>query len=352
MMCKNCNLFITFTIFILVALPAHFCISAAEHPSKYENVFDYRNLQIRLIPTEPGEIKCEILLETENLPNPVLRYALKGIIEGEDSGEEKNRMCQEIPPELITRRLRKRNPAFAISAESVLRKLNKKEKIVLIDVRNREEFEKFRIPGSINIPLFAIKTKTFLKHKPLVLINEGYHYSPLERECKRLNDSGFTAVWVLNGGLNAWREKGATVNGDVFAQKELNRMPSQVFFEEKNDESWIVIDVSKSKNQEALYLIPQAIAIPFIDNTGKFVSSIKKVMERHEKTPFLCFLILNENGEQYEKIEKLIEEAGLRNVFYLKEGLMGYKGFLKRQTLMWQPKEHSRKTLKKCPSCP
>lgn len=257
-----------------------------------------------------------------------------------------------IPLELITRKLRKRDPAVAISVESVLRKLEKKEKIVLVDVRNREEFEKFRIPGSINIPLFAIKTKTFLKHKSLVLINDGYHYSPLEQECKRLGDSGFTAVWILNGGLNAWREKGATLNGDIFAQKELNRVPPQIFFEEKNDESWVVIDISKPKNQEASYLIPQAIAIPFIDNTGKFVSSIKRVMEKHKKASFLCFLILNENGKQYEKIEKLIKEAGLRNVFYLKEGLIGYKGFLKRQTLMWQPKDHSRKTLKKCPNCP
>ena len=305
-MCMNCKVVIALTFLVLVVWPAHFCVLAAERPS---------------------EIEVEI------------------------SGKEKNSPIG-VPPELITRKLRKRDPAFAISVESVLRKLKKKEKIILVDVRNREEFEKFRIPGSINIPLFAIKTKTFLKHKHLVLINDGYHYSPLERECKRLKDSGFTAVWILHGGLNAWREKGATVNGDIFAQKNLNRMPPQIFFEEKNDESWIVIDVSKPKTRETLYLIPQAIAIPFIDNTGKFVSSIKRVMEKHEKTSFLCFLILNENGEQYERIEKLIEEAGLRNIFYLKEGLMGYKGFLKRQAIMWQPKEHSRKTLKKCPSCP
>lgn len=305
-MCKNCKLFTIFTIFVLVVSPAHFCVLAAEPLS---------------------EIKVEI------------------------SGEGKNGLIG-IPAELITRKLRKRDATFAISVESVLRKLKKKEKMVLVDVRNREEFEKFRIPGSINIPLFAIKTKTFLKHKPLVLINDGYHYSPLERECKRLKDSGFTAIWILHGGLSAWRKKGATVNGDIFAQKELNKMPAQIFFEEKNDESWVVIDISRSESSESRYLLPQAISIPFANDAGDFVSSIKRVMERHEKNSFLSFLIFNENGEQYEKIEKLIEEAGLRNVFYLKEGLRGYNGFLKRQALMWQSKDHSRKTLKKCPGCP
>jgi len=306
MMCMNCKVVIALIFLVLVVSPAHFCVLAAECPS---------------------EIEVEI------------------------SGEEKNRPIG-IPPELITRKLRKRDPAFAISVETVLRKLKKKEEIALIDVRNREEFEKFRIPGSINIPLFAIKTKTFLKHKPLVLINEGYHHCPLERECKRLTDSGFTAVWVLNGGLNAWREKGAPIDGDIFEQKDLNKMPPQIFFEEKNDENWVVIDISRSESSESRYLLPQAISIPFANDAGDFVSSIKRVIERHEKNSFLSFLILNENGEQYEKIEKLIEEAGVRNVFYLKEGLRGYKGFLKRQAIMWQPKEHSRKTLKKCPGCP
>jgi hypothetical protein len=83
------------------------------------------------------------------------------------------------------------------------------------------------------VPLFTIKTKGFLKSTPFVLINEGYYYGQLEQECKRLRDPGFTAVWILNGGLNAWRQKGAPLNGDIFAQKELNRMPPQVFFEEK-----------------------------------------------------------------------------------------------------------------------
>ena len=291
-------------------------------------------------------------METKNSPDAVLRYALKGVIEGEISGEKKNRSHLDIPPELITRKLRKRNPAFAISVESVLLKLKKKQEIVLIDVRNREEFEKFRIPGSINMPLFTIKTKGFLKSTPFVLINEGYYYGQLEQECKRLRDSGFTAVWILNGGLNAWRQKGAPLNGDIFAQKELKRMPPQVFFEEKNDENWLVIDVSKSESSEGRYLIPQAMAIPFGDDPEQFVSRIKRAMDRHEGNPLLSVLIFDEKGEQYERVEKLIQETGIRNVFYLKNGQKGYKTFLQRQALIWQPKEHSTKTLKKCASCP
>nr|WP_320192692.1 transglutaminase domain-containing protein [uncultured Desulfobacter sp.] len=55
---------------------------------------------------------------------------------------------------------------FLASAENFSKN---KEEIILIDVRNHQQFEKFRIPGSINIPIFAIKTKLFLasnKNRP------------------------------------------------------------------------------------------------------------------------------------------------------------------------------------------
>lgn len=302
----------------LVVLSVHFCAVAAERPS----------------------------------PNPVLSYAMKGIAKGNVAEVKENERGLEMPPEPITRKLIKRDPALAISVESVLRKLKNNREIVLIDVRSRGEFEKFRIPGSINISLFAIKTKAFVKSRPLVLINKGYHYGPLEKQCKRLRDSGFVSVRILNGGLNAWKQKGAPIVGNTFAQHGLNKIPPQIFFEEKNDEDWLVINVSKSKNPEALHLIPRAIAIGFADNSEQFLSGIKRAVARRKSNPLLSVLIFNESGEQYERIEKVIQASGIRNVFYLKGGLKGYKRFLQQQALMWQPKEHARKALKKCGGCP
>jgi rhodanese-related sulfurtransferase len=78
---------------------------------------------------------------------------------------------------LLTGKFKKRNPAFATSVESVLRKLKGNEEMILVDVRKQDEFERFRITGSISIPLFAIKTKAFLKSIFLVLVNEGYDYT-------------------------------------------------------------------------------------------------------------------------------------------------------------------------------
>ncbi len=311
------KLIITITIYVLVIFFAHFFAAATENFSNYEDGFD------------SGLISLDSDSDSEQIP-----------------------LNLNIPPELITKKLKKFDPKFAISAESVLRKIKNKEEIVLIDVRNGEEFEKFRVPGSINIPLFAIKTKVFLKSKPLILVNEGYNYARLEQECKQLRESGFTELWVLNGGLNVWKQKGGPLAGDIFIQKKLNKIPPQIFFEEKNNENCLVIDVSRTKNSEAQYLIPQTVVIPLVDNNEEFVSKIRKATDELKGNSFSSILIFNQKGKQYEKVEKLIQKTGLKNVFYLKDGLNGYKIFLQRQVLIWQSNNYSKKMLKKCTKCP
>ncbi len=251
-----------------------------------------------------------------------------------------------IPDELLAGKLRKRNPAFAISVESVLQK----QGIIIVDVRDKESFEKFNIPGSINIPLFAIRTKAFLKTKSLILINEGYNYSQLERECERLRKSGFK-VWLLNGGLYFWIQKGAPVKGDVFAQKELNKIPPRIFFAEKNYENWIVIDVSSTNDPKASSLFPQSISIPYIDEK-KFILAFENTLKKHKDNSFISILICDEKGKQYPKVESIVKEIDAKNVFFLKGGIEAYRNFIEQQALIRQAKDHSERMPKKCARCP
>jgi len=242
-----------------------------------------------------------------------------------------------------------------ISMESVLQRLKPKEELLLIDVRGAKEFEKFRIPGSVNIPLFTLKTKTFLKSKPLVLINEGHRYKQLMDECAVLTDSGFTAS-ILNGGLYQWRRKGGPIEGDVFVQRELNKISSQAFLAGKGNENWIVVDVSESGNPRADHQNIRRIHIPFADNPKEFISKLKFAIKDHTEKDFASVLLCDQNGKIYEEIERHIQAAGIPNVLYLEGGLEGYKTFEQQQTSMWHEKKgRTGKTLKtnrNCPNCP
>lgn len=255
----------------------------------------------------------------------------------------------------------------SVSVETVLQKLKEKQDFILIDVRNPNEFEKFRIPGSVNIPLFALKTKTFLKSKPLVLINEGHRYKQLREECAILSETGFT-ISILDGGLYQWRRKGGPLEGDVFAQRELNEISPQTFFAGKGYENWMVIDVSKSPFSLPLSpgfggegggegAVPKVIRIPFANDSKEFISKLKSATKNHSEKEFASILICDEKGKIYEEIERQIQIAGIQDVLYLKGGLEGYKAFEKQQNSMVQAKsdggtKKSTKTNKNCKSCP
>jgi len=183
------------------------------------------------------------------------------------------------------------------------------------------------------------------------LVNEGFRYSKLEQICQRLKDSGFQQVSILIGGLNQWREKGFPIEGDVFAQKSLNKIPPREFFAERNYENLILVDVSGVMSPEASSLMAGAFSVPYRKQVKKFVHELKKVLQPHENDPLVSVLIFNKNGRYPESMELLIRKAGIKNVFYLKDGLEGYKTFLQKQALILRTK-NTRKIVKKCVTCP
>ncbi|MBW1706816.1 MAG: rhodanese-like domain-containing protein [Deltaproteobacteria bacterium] len=263
---------------------------------------------------------------------------------------EQDNATAEFPPELPSWELKKHDPSLFVSPETVLYALKQKQDMVLVDVRDARDFESFRIPGSINIPLFALRTKTFLKHKQLVLINEGFNYGPLERECRNLKDTGFNRVRILKGGLRYWNQKGLPVEGDVFSLKNLKEVSPREFFSERNYGNVAVVDVSETMGPEARQLMPRAKSLPYPGQAKKFVGELKKMLYRHEGDPLMSVLIYNRNGTYPERMVSLIRKAGIKSVFYLRGGLEGYGRFLKQQALIRQTK-NSKKIVKRCVTC-
>jgi rhodanese-related sulfurtransferase len=251
-----------------------------------------------------------------------------------------------IPSELTAKRLKNPDHSFLVSTESVLSKIKQKQKIVFVDVRNPTEFETVRIPGSINIALHFIKTKAFLKLKPIVLVNAGYQDSQMEKECKCLRNKGFNAA-ILTGGILSWHRKGGRLKGDLFALNGYNKISPRIFFQEKDYVNQMVLDVSKEHTQISKQLIPYATHMPFFSNLN--LGGLRAVAVN--KGDIKYFLIFNENGEHYEKIEEILQKEGLENTFYLKGGLNAYERYLQHLVLSRQPIESRIKRIDKCRNC-
>ena len=260
-----------------------------------------------------------------------------------------NAYISQIPLELITRDSRQYDASFAVSVKTILRKLKQKQPITLIDIRGAREYERLKIPGSLNISLHTIKTKTYLKPSLIVLINKGFGYSKLEAEGRRLVELGFK-VSILDGGLPAWKRKGGPLVGDLFALNDIKTVSPRVFFREKDYENTLAVDISPQRTEASSQLIPYAKQLPILEDADEPLKELRQLVAKYKNKSFFSVLIFNASGEQYTKAEKILSRMGL-DAFYLQSGLDGYHKYLESLLLSWKPRGSRMKTVNNCKPC-
>jgi rhodanese-related sulfurtransferase len=255
----------------------------------------------------------------------------------------------EIPNELIVRNPKRHDASLAISAEAVLYKLKQNQALTLVDVRKRQDFERLSIPGAVNVGLYAVKTKTYLKSAPVVFVNEGFRYGELEDESRRLAQRGFK-VFILDGGLPAWQRQGGRLAGDFFALDEMKSVSAPVFFREKDYETTLVVDISATRSDVSSRLFPYALHIPGLAGHPDGAAEFRKFIAERQKGPFQSVVIFNDTGAQYDKTQKYASRLGI-DAFSLQGGLAGYQKYLEGLLLSWRPQNSRMKTVSNCRPC-
>ena len=88
------------------------------------------------------------------------------------------------------------------------------EQIVVIDVREPDEFAKGKVPGAYTIPRGVLEGQVdgrLPRDSTVVLYCAGGARSALA--CKSLAEMGFTKVENLQGGFSSWVKSGMPVEG-------------------------------------------------------------------------------------------------------------------------------------------
>ncbi len=241
---------------------------------------------------------------------------------------------------------------FLVSVENIARRWEKKKgEMVLVDVRSQDKFNKIRIRDSLNIPLFALRTKTFLKNRKMVIFNEGYTLRELLSECRKLEESGFHDVHVMYGGLWLWHQKGKPLEGDVFAIEELNIISPHDLFVQQNLDGQLVVDISEQPCAPDLHFPPGTVRVPYSGNDDTFIQAIRQKIRPIEKIRFCTVVICNRHGRYPAKINSIMKKAGTLNFYLLKNGIEGYDSFIVSQQKIHRKNMH-KKVIRKCPTCP
>jgi sulfur-carrier protein adenylyltransferase/sulfurtransferase len=97
-----------------------------------------------------------------------------------------------------------------VSIDDVRKMIDAKENIILLDVRDKHEFEEGHIPGALNVSRGSLEFKAALvlpdKSARIVVYCGLDLRSPLAT--RGLNDLGYKNAVNLIGGLKAWKEAG------------------------------------------------------------------------------------------------------------------------------------------------
>ncbi|HEC74137.1 MAG TPA: rhodanese-like domain-containing protein [Methylophaga aminisulfidivorans] len=105
--------------------------------------------------------------------------------------------------DVINRKLSGMHP---LDANQSVRLVNQ-QKGKFVDVREPDEFKKEHITDSLNLPLSTIEedsSKLKNMSQPLVIVCASGQRA--KGAAKKLQAKGFTEVYVLSGGLGAWKE--------------------------------------------------------------------------------------------------------------------------------------------------
>ncbi len=241
-----------------------------------------------------------------------------------------------------------------VSAADLLRNGPALQEVLFVDVRHSASFSRVRIPRSVNIPLFAVKSKVFLRDKNIVLVNEGFQASVLEQECRALRAGGMKTVRVLGGGIVSWAAAGGWLEGDAAALQELRMVEPGVFAVEKDQGTFLTI-VTDGSPETTRTLIPKAKLVPFGSGGDDFLARLEAPLRDAGVGQSSVVLVVDGNGSTYERLQVLIQDkkflaANPVNFFFLAGGLKGYREYQQRQVALIKGLERVGK--RGCPDCP
>jgi rhodanese-related sulfurtransferase len=89
-----------------------------------------------------------------------------------------------------------------------------RDALTVIDIRSETLFRQVRVKDSLHVPSYALRFKTWLKSRDVVLVDGGLGSRDSEQLCLRLMAEGFRSVAILQGGIAGWHKAGGALDGD------------------------------------------------------------------------------------------------------------------------------------------
>ncbi len=216
------------------------------------------------------------------------------------------------------------DPALCLDETTCKAILENPLSVLVVDVRGEEAYRKGHVPGAMELPLFAVKGKSFLRDRTVVVMDEGWGRAAAE--VRRLRtEEGMTQLWLWPGGLVAWRDMGGTVEGD--GPFDADQLPPETVDPIAQMREWLVVDAGAPREgvAAALAMPPGTIRIPF--QRGEEAAFQEALDRELEAADALFVLIGTESGMEAADVAT-ISSAMACGVFHLRGGWTEWRHWL------------------------
>ncbi len=163
------------------------------------------------------------------------------------------------------------------------------------------------IPGAITTTLSQLKNKSYLRDKPLLIIDKGFSRVSMQSACWHLQKAGFSQIKTLQGGVRAIQ----SISGNQ--PKELSSLlitPKELLYEYLNGEVIVLAEKTAKANLHGL-----GISVDHFYETGHLRSQIKDIAASTSSNS-LPIAVINGSGIP----EEVALSIDLNNVFFLDGG--------------------------------
>jgi hypothetical protein len=92
--------------------------------------------------------------------------------------------------------------------------------------------------------------------------------------------------------------------------------------------------------------------LPWSRDHQGFITNLKAILDSKPGSPSRFLLICAAREEDCAGVDVLLQQAGVKNAFYLKGGLAGYEAYLQQISLLAQPEKRTQQGGLKCFKCP
>jgi rhodanese-related sulfurtransferase len=187
--------------------------------------------------------------------------------------------------------------------------------VLIADVRRAEAYRQYHIPGSINLPLHAVKYKTNFRNSNIVLVNKGLTQRFLLDTCAQLKNSGLKQVAVLEGGLKSWLDNGYPLSNGSGSIKEISDISPYEYVNASAENEWVFVDLDHA-SEKIRSLIPNARIIKLTDDFFAFKKSIHDAKTSRTANKMLKFVVVHNSGNNYQPQRELFLRHAIEDIFF------------------------------------